>query len=73
MTKHAEATFGDELKELEKVIKELEGGKLDLDAALKRFEDGIALTRRLRARLDAAEGRVEQLLDDGGVRRLHVE
>lgn len=69
----AEPTFADELQELEKAIRELESGRLDLDEALARFEKGVALTRKLRARLDAAEVRIEQLLEDGSTRALDVE
>ena len=68
----AEATFQDELQKLEKHIRDLESGKLDLDAAMKRFEEGVALTRRLRKRLDEAEGRIEQLLADGTTEALDV-
>jgi len=50
----------------------LESGKLDLDDALKRFEEGVALTRKLRTRLDAAEGKIEQLLEDGTTRPLDM-
>lgn len=68
-----EPTFADELRALEKTVKELESGRLDLDDALAKFEAGIALTRKLRARLDAAEGRVEQLLEGGETRTLAVD
>ena len=73
MTKaqHAEEpTFADDMKKLEKAIRELESGKLDLDESLARFEEGIQLTRKLRARLDAAERRIEELLADGETRDL---
>jgi exodeoxyribonuclease VII small subunit len=73
MTKTTEPTFADELKRLEKAIRDLEGGKLDLDDALHRFEEGVALTRKLRARLDAAESRIEQLLEDGSTRALAID
>ena len=69
----AEKTFAQELEELETSIRELESGRLDLDKALEKFERGIALTRSLRARLDKAEGRVEELLADGSTRALRVE
>jgi exodeoxyribonuclease VII small subunit len=69
----AEATFQSELEKLEKHIRDLESGTLDLDEAMKRFEEGVALTRRLRKRLDEAEGRIEQLLADGAVEPLDVE
>lgn len=73
MTTTTEPTFAQDLQKLEKTVRELESGRLDLDDALKRFEEGIALTRKLRARLDDAEGRIEQLLDDGTTRALSAE
>ncbi|MFA5861490.1 MAG: exodeoxyribonuclease VII small subunit [Candidatus Thermoplasmatota archaeon] len=71
-TAQAEVPFAEELKQLEKAIRDLESGKLDLDDALKRFEEGVALTRKLRTRLDAAEGKIEQLLEDGTTRPLDM-
>lgn len=72
MAEAHELRFQEELQKLEKTIRDLEGGRLDLDEALARFEEGIALTRRLRARLDEAEGRVERLLDDGTAETLEI-
>ena len=69
----AEPTFAQDLQKLERTVRELESGRLDLDDALKRFEEGVALTRKLRAKLDEAEGRIEQLLDDGTTRPLSNE
>lgn len=68
-----EPTFADELATLEKAVRDLESGRLDLDDALARFEQGVLLTRKLRARLEAAEARIEELLSDGGTRELDVE
>lgn len=68
----AETTFAQELDKLDKTVRDLESGKLDLDAALARFEEGVQLTRRLRARLDEAEGRIEELLENGEMRPLNV-
>lgn len=69
----SEPTFADELTDLEKTVRELEGGRLDLDAALEKFEHGVKLTRKLRARLDDAEGRVEVLLADVETKSLDVD
>ena len=68
-----EPGFDERLAQLEQKVRELESGKLGLDAALKHFEDGIALTRELRKRLDAAEGKVEELLADGTKQDLDVD
>lgn len=67
-----EPTFKQEMEKLERGIRDLESGRLDLDDALARFEEGVALTRKLRKRLDDAEGRIEQLLSDGSTQELDV-
>ena len=72
-SKAQEATFTDDLESLEKAVRDLESGRLDLDAALARFEEAVALTRKLRLKLDAAEARIDVLLEDGETRTLDVE
>jgi exodeoxyribonuclease VII small subunit len=55
-------SFEDGLKELEEVVRELEGGELPLEKALERFERGVALAEACRKQLEEAESRVEILL-----------
>jgi len=50
---------------LEAVVDRLEGGELELEAALASFEEGVRLTRHCAEQLDAAERRIELLLQDG--------
>jgi exodeoxyribonuclease VII small subunit len=64
----AEEHFEVALNRLEGLVRELEDGELPLEASLGRFEEGIALVRSLRGRLDAARLRVEVLQDDGSLR-----
>lgn len=71
--KNAESTFEEDLDALDAVVDDLEEGELGLDESLQRFEEGVALARKLRKRLDDAEGRVEELLADGTARTLDVE
>ncbi|HWH08853.1 MAG TPA: exodeoxyribonuclease VII small subunit [Candidatus Thermoplasmatota archaeon] len=71
--KSSEPSFEDDLEALDAVVEDLESGELGLDASLQRFEEGVQLARRLRKRLDDAEGRVEELLADGSTRSLDVE
>ena len=71
--KGSESTFEADLEALDAVVDDLEEGELGLDESLKRFEEGVALARKLRKRLDEAEGRVEELLADGSTRALDVE
>ena len=68
-----EPTFEEDLERLEKTVRELETGKLGLDESLARFEDGVGLTRRLRAKLADAKGRVEELLETGEKKDLDIE
>ena len=47
--------FEKNLKELEVVVEELEGGDVTLDQMLELFEKGVKLTKQCTAALDAAE------------------
>ncbi|MFQ5561621.1 MAG: exodeoxyribonuclease VII small subunit [Nitrospinota bacterium] len=57
----AEKKFEADLKQLEKIIEELENGDLDLDKSLKKFEEGVRLSRLCSKKLDDAEKRIEVL------------
>lgn len=52
----------DALAELEGIVEELEGGELGLDAAMKKFERGVKLTRDCQTALTKAEQKVDILL-----------
>lgn len=54
-------TFEEAQKELEEIVQRLESGEVPLDEALKLWERGEELYRFCRERLDAAEGRIEEL------------
>lgn len=54
--------FEESLEQLEKLVEELEGGELDLDEALKRFEKGVKLSKQLNSSLEAATRKVEKLV-----------
>ncbi len=66
-----EPGFDQILDRLRQVVQKLEQGNLPLEQALKSFEEGVRLSRRGSAILDAAEQRVELLLRDenGGEER----
>lgn len=57
-----EMDFAKALKQLEEIVKLLEGGELSLEESLAKFEEGIGLARRLESILDRAERRVEEIL-----------
>ncbi len=58
----AEMKFEDALKELEKIVAELEGGELSLDEALKKYQEGIELSRACSQRLDNAKKKIDVLI-----------
>lgn len=63
-------TFEQALERLGKIVEELENGDLSLEDSLRRFEEGVRLSRASQAELDRAEARIEELLsidDDGDV------
>ena len=54
------------LTDLEDIVEELESGDLPLEKAMKKFEEGIKLTRGCQAALKEAEQKVEILLKTAG-------
>ncbi len=54
------------LADLEALVEELESGNLPLEKAMKKFEEGIKLTRGCQAALKEAEQKVEILLKSAG-------
>ena len=59
-------SFESSMDELEKVVKELEGGDLSLDRSLELFERGMNLSDICRKQLEEAETRVEMLIRKDG-------
>ncbi|MFA4888873.1 MAG: exodeoxyribonuclease VII small subunit [Candidatus Omnitrophota bacterium] len=57
----AEIKFEEVLKKLEKIVEDLEKGDLPLDEALKKYQDGIELSRLCAQRLDNAKKKIEVL------------
>ncbi len=53
--------FEQALKRLEEIVEELEKGDLSLDESLKRYEEGIKLSRFCTKKLEETERKVELL------------
>ena len=66
MTSKARFNLEKSLADLETLVEELESGDLPLDKAMKKFEEGIKLTRGCQAALKDAEQKVEILLKTAG-------
>jgi exodeoxyribonuclease VII small subunit len=60
----AKQTFERAMKQLEQIAQELEGGELSLELAMKKFEEGIQLSRFCTKKLDETERRITILLQD---------
>lgn len=56
-------SFESNLRRLEEIVAQLEGDRLDLDAALKLFEEGIELLRLASGELAETESRVKELVE----------
>ena len=54
------------LADLENIVEELESGDLPLEKAMKKFEEGVKLTRNCQSALREAEQKVEILLESAG-------
>ncbi len=61
MATPASPSFDDGLDRLEALVQQLEGGGLSLEDALRRFEEGIQLSKELQQQLADAHRRVEVL------------
>jgi exodeoxyribonuclease VII small subunit len=62
----SELSFEGALERLEGIVDRLESGELALEDALAAFEEGVALSRRCAGELDAAEQRIEVLVEQNG-------
>jgi exodeoxyribonuclease VII small subunit len=58
----AKPTFETAMKQLEEIVAELETGELPLEKAMKKFEEGVALSRYCSEKLDETERRITLLM-----------
>jgi exodeoxyribonuclease VII small subunit len=58
--------FEKALKELEKLVENMEEGDMSLEDSMKQFERGVALTRSCQKALAEAEQKVQILLQNAG-------
>ncbi len=62
--KISDLSFEDALKALEQVVRQLESGDVALDQSIALYERGEALRQHCQARLDAAQARIEAIVQD---------
>lgn len=58
------------LAELEQLVEQMEKGEMPLEQSLASFERGVALTRQCQQALQAAEHKVQVLLEKNGQQTL---
>ncbi|MBB5316698.1 exodeoxyribonuclease VII small subunit [Tunturibacter empetritectus] len=59
------ANFEEQLTALESVVEKLERGDLSLDDSVHLFEEGLKLSNACKKELEAAEGRIQVLVEQG--------
>lgn len=60
----AQKTFEQSMKQLEQIVQDLESGDLPLEKAIKKFEEGIKLSKLCSKKLDETEKKISILLED---------
>ena len=58
----ADLTFEKAMKQLEQIVHELESGDQPLEKAIKKFEEGVQLSKFCSEKLDETEKRINVLL-----------
>ncbi|MDY0161772.1 exodeoxyribonuclease VII small subunit [Desulfobotulus sp.] len=61
----AKKTFEEALAQLQGIVEELEKGDLALEKAIRKFEEGMKLSRYCSDCLDEAEARLTRLTESG--------
>jgi exodeoxyribonuclease VII small subunit len=57
-------SFEEALKLLEKIVTQVEEGKIGLEESIDKYEQGMKLVQQCRAILDQAEKRIETIQSD---------
>ena len=63
--KKNDASLESHLSGLEKIVSELENGELSLEESLKKFEEGVKLTKNCQQIIDDAEKRIKIITKEG--------
>lgn len=59
-----ELNFEENIQELEKIVQELEKGDLNLDDSIKKFEEGMKISKQCNKFLEEAEKRITVLIEN---------
>ncbi|MBR3162819.1 MAG: exodeoxyribonuclease VII small subunit [Clostridia bacterium] len=64
--KEEKKEFETEMNKLENIVTELEKGELSLDESVKKFEEGINISKECNKMLETAEKKISILLENDG-------
>ncbi len=56
--------FEKNIKSLEEIVKELEIGDLSLDDSIKKFDEGVKLSKKCNEELESAEKKITKLVEE---------
>ncbi len=56
-------SFEENLQNLEKIVADLESGKISLDDSIKKYEEGVKVFKSCKAMLSKAEKKIQILSD----------
>lgn len=58
--------FEESMENLEKIVTELEKGDLNLDDSIKKFEEGMKISKECNTYLENAEKKITVLINENG-------
>ncbi len=70
--KQTKASFESQLEELESIVEMMEQGDLPLEDALKKFEQGVKLTKNCQQMLESAKQRIQILSEQQELTEFNV-
>ena len=68
-----EVKFEDQIKELEKLIDELESGDIDLDLSIEKYTKAMKLVKECDEKLKSIEKQVNKIVTEDGLKDFNVE
>ncbi len=66
MSKEKEIKFEDKIKELEKIINELESGEINLDESIEKYTKAMKLVKECDDKLKNIEKQVNKIINEEG-------
>lgn len=66
----AKKTFEIAMKQLEQIVQDLETGDMPLEKAIKKFEEGIQISKYCSEKLDASEKKITLLMRDSDGKKI---